>query len=86
VPSQGNPGPENRGIDWPAVVRTLLVQLVVLLALTGAFIGYVDWSSGRAVAEFIGAGNSSVLDRNHHPQSSTPVRTARAQASCDRRD
>jgi hypothetical protein len=86
VSSQDNPSPGNRLTDWPAVVRTLLVQVAVLLALACAFIGYVEWSSDRAVAEFIGAGNASVLDPNHHLQSLTPVRTAKAQATCDRRN
>ena len=86
MPSQDKPSPENSGIDWPAVARTLLLQVVFLLGLACAFIGYVDWSSDRAVAEFIGTGNASVLDPDHHPQSATPVRTAKAHATCDRRD
>jgi hypothetical protein len=86
VPSQDNLGLENSGIDWPAVARTLLLQVVFLLGLACALIGYVDWSSDRAVAEFIGTGNASALDPNHHPQSAAPVRTAKAHPTCDRRD
>ena len=37
MPSPGDPNPEHRGIDWAAIFRTLLVQVVVLLALAGAF-------------------------------------------------
>jgi hypothetical protein len=86
VPSLDSPSPENSGIDWPAVARTLLFQVVFLLGLACAFIGYVDWSSDRAVAEFIGAGHASVLDPDQHPQPLAPIRTAKAHATCDRRD
>jgi hypothetical protein len=86
VPSLDSPSPENSGIDWPAVARTLLFQVVFLLGLACAFIGYVDWSSDRAVAEFIGTGHASVLDPDQHPQPLAPIRTAKAHATCDRRD
>ena len=48
MPSPGNQSPENPGINWLAVVRILLVQVLVLLALSGAIIGYLDWSSDAA--------------------------------------
>jgi hypothetical protein len=54
--------PANRGIDWPAVVRTLLVQVLVLLMLSGGFIRYVNWSSAKAFAEFTSATGSPALD------------------------
>src|ERR1700740_3637256 len=44
-----------RGIDWLAIVRILLMQVLVLAALSAAFVGYVNWSSDRAWEEFIAA-------------------------------
>jgi hypothetical protein len=75
--SLGDQSPENRGIDWPAVVRTLLVQVLVLLALSGAFIGYLRWSSDTNWKEFISAGGLLVPDAKGHRQSSSPVQTVK---------
>jgi hypothetical protein len=47
--------PEHRGIDRLAIARTLIVQVLVLLALSGAFVRYVDWSSAKALADFSAA-------------------------------
>jgi hypothetical protein len=85
VPSRSNQSPENRGIDWLAILRTLLIQVLVLLALSGAVIRYLDWSSDTAWAEFVAAGKSSVLDPGHRPPSSAPVQTVKRRAPCDRR-
>jgi hypothetical protein len=82
VPSPGDQNPEKPGIDWPAIVRTLLVQVLVLLALSVAFVRYVNWSSDAAFAEFIAAGKSSGMDPKHHPQPATPVQTVKGQKLC----
>jgi hypothetical protein len=85
-PRQSNPRQPNRGIDWPAIARTLLVQVVVLLALSGAFIFYLNWSSDVAWQEFLEASEPSVADPNHHAQSSAPVQTVKGQiAACPRK-
>ena len=73
MPTLGNSGQPNRGIDWPAIARTLLVQVVVLLALSGAFIFYLNWSSDVAWQEFIEASEPSAADPNHHAPSAAPV-------------
>jgi hypothetical protein len=100
VPSSGNQSQENsrenrqenrqqnRGIDWPAIVRTLLVQVVVLLALAGAFVGYINWSSDAVWAEFIEASKPSVREPGPRepgprPPSSLPVRAVKGQAPCN---
>ena len=63
MPSPVNQRPETtRGFDWPAIVRTLLAQVLILLALSGAFVGYVNWSSAKAFAEFTSATGSSAPD------------------------
>jgi hypothetical protein len=63
VPSLRNNSPEKRGIDWPAIGKTLLIQLLVLLALSAAFVRYLNWSSDAAWAKL-------------QPQSATSVRAA----------
>ena len=80
LPDQQNP--ENRGIDWLAVARTLLVQVAVLLALAGAFIGYVNWSSEQAVWEFINAGEPALPASHRTSESAAAVRAVKGQAFC----
>jgi len=82
MPSLGNQSPLNRGIDWLGFARILIMQVLVLLALTGAFIRYLDWSSDRAWAEFIAASQSPTPDRKPQPRSSTPVQAVKSQAPC----
>ena len=38
---------------WASIARILLVQVLVLIALSGAIVFYVDWSSKVAFAEFL---------------------------------
>ena len=73
MPSSRNQNPDRRGIDWLAIVRTLLVQVLVLVALSGAFIRYVNWSSDEAFSEFLAASPSSAPVVEPRPQSATPV-------------
>jgi len=82
MPSPGDPNPEHRGIDWAAIFRTLLVQLVVLLALAGAFVGYINWSSHAVFAEFIEASQPSLGESAKPPASAIPVQTAKSKAPC----
>jgi hypothetical protein len=85
VSSPGNQSPEEGGICWLGILRTLLIQVLVLIALAGAVIRYLNWSSDAAWAEFISAGKSSVSDPGPHPQSSTPAQTVKGQKPCYRR-
>ena len=62
MPAFANQSQENRGVDWLAVIRILLVQVLVLLALSGAIIGYIEWSSDAAWAEFIAASKSQASE------------------------
>lgn len=73
MPSSRNQNPDRRGIDWLAIVRTLLVQVLVLVALSGAFIRYVNWSSDAAFSEFLATSRSSAPAAEPRPQSATPV-------------
>jgi hypothetical protein len=85
VPLPGNQSRENRGINWLLIARTLLVQVLVLLALSGAFIRYVNWSSDRALAEFMSAGEPSAASPSHHTQSATPVQNVKGKGHCARK-
>jgi hypothetical protein len=75
----------NSGIDWPGILRTLLVQIIVLVALTGAVVGYLNWSSDVNVTEFMAASQSLAHDPRQHPLFSVPVQTVRGQGHCDRK-
>jgi hypothetical protein len=81
MPSRDDQYPQNRSIKWLAVMRTLLFQVLVLLALAVAFAGYVEWSSEATWAEFIAASEPSALKSGHPPQSS-PVHTVKDQSLC----
>jgi hypothetical protein len=81
VPSSRNQNPDRRGFDWLAIVRTLLIQVLVLVALSGAVIRYVNWSSDEAFSEFLAASQSSVPAAKPRPQSATPVYAITGKAS-----
>jgi flagellar basal body-associated protein FliL len=81
--SSDQASPNNRGMEWPRIVAILLVQLAVLLALSGAAIFYINWSSDVAQAEFMRALEPSMTVRP--PQSPTPVQSVKARAACPRK-
>ena len=84
MPLRDTRGP--RGFDWPAIVKTFLVEIAVLVALAGAFVGYVNWSSEVAFEEFMHADQSSAAaEAEHRPPSSIPVQAVKAKANCDRK-
>jgi hypothetical protein len=45
MPSVSSQRQSTRGISWSGVIRTLLVQIPVLLALGFAVVRYLEWSS-----------------------------------------
>ena len=57
------------GFDWPAILKTLLVEIAVLVALAGAFVFYVSWSSQVAFEEFMDADQSSAAEADHAARS-----------------
>jgi hypothetical protein len=81
--SSDQPSQNNRGLERPRIAAILLVQLAVLLALSGAAIFYVNWSSSVAQAEFIRALEPSMTVRP--PQSPAPVQSVKARAACNRK-
>jgi hypothetical protein len=80
--SPGNQNQENSGINWLAVVRILLVQVLVLLALSGVIIGYLEWSSDAAWAEFIAS--TPWASDTGGPSFRAPVHAVRNPAFCIR--
>ena len=84
MPLSGEQSPETSA-NWLAVARTLLVQVLVLLVLSGAVVFYLRWSSEANWAEFLAASKSSVADPGQRPQSSAPVQTVKHGATCNRR-
>lgn len=71
-----------REIFWLGIIKTLLVQVVVLIALAGAVVWYLNWSSDAAWNEFINASKPPVSGANHHSQSSGRVHTASGKTAC----
>jgi len=82
VPTPDHASSDRQGINWPAVLKTLLFQVFVLLALVGALVGYIEWSSGAAFEEFVAASKPAVQDPKFHLQSATPVRAVKGEATC----
>lgn len=80
MPSPDNQNQTSRGIDWPGIVRIMLAQVLVLLALSGALIFYLNWSSDASWADFIGANQSSASEPAQQRQSWAPVQTATVQS------
>jgi TRAP-type uncharacterized transport system fused permease subunit len=84
VSSLDNQSLKHRGLDWPGIVKTLLIQVLVLLALSAAIVGYLNWSSDVAWTEFIAASTSSVSEPRPYSRSSIPVQTVRDKTHCHR--
>ena len=75
----------NRNIDRLGIARILLVQSLALLALAGAAVWYVNWSSDIAWREFISANQPRVSSPGHQGQSTAPVRPVKGGTACARR-
>lgn len=77
----GHQNPEPSRIDWLGISRILLVQVLVLLALSAAFIRYLDWSSDQAWAEFSRAVRSAPVAT----QPAMPVQAVKDRMRCARK-
>jgi hypothetical protein len=73
----------SRGIDRSRIAAIALAQLVVFLAILGAAIFYLNWSSSIAQAEFMRAMEPPMSVRP--PQSSAPVQSVKARTACTRK-
>lgn len=72
----------NRTIDRLGIVRILLVQVMVLLALAGAVVRYVNWSSEVAWQEFLSASRPALAGASRQSQPPAPVQTVKSKAVC----
>ncbi len=70
-----NHGPANRNSQqdlyqraWPSIVRIIILEILLLLALSGALVFYLNWSSEVALSEFMsGASHSLQAVKVHSP-------------------
>jgi flagellar basal body-associated protein FliL len=83
MPSSEGQSGQSRGSNWRGILATLLVQVLVLAAVSVAAIYYVNWSSQAALAEFAGAVKPSVSD--HWRRFSSPIQPVKGRMSCARR-
>jgi flagellar basal body-associated protein FliL len=85
--STGQQSKLNRYIDWLMIVRIMLVQVLVLVALAGAVVWYLNWSSDAAWQEFISTHKPPVSSPNGQPQSQSqaPVQAVKGKAGCRRK-
>jgi hypothetical protein len=72
----------NSQFGWRGIGTTLAVELLTLLALAFAVVGYVEWSSNAAVAAFMSATESSAYDPNHSNETPTPVQSLQGRTGC----
>jgi len=63
---------------WPSIVRIIVLEILVLLALAVAIVAYLNWSSEAAFAEFLAASKPSAAA----PSSS--LHAVKGHAPCDR--
>jgi hypothetical protein len=75
---------QTRGFDWLGIARILILQILVLLGLTGAVVRYVNWSSDAAWEEFSGVSKSAALEAKARPRSAKPAEAAKRPGSCPR--
>jgi hypothetical protein len=79
MPSLANSSTANRQRFWPSIARILLIEVLVLVALSGAVVGYLNWSSEAAWAEFMAASAQSAQAPN------PSLHAVKNQTSCDRK-
>jgi hypothetical protein len=52
---------------WPSIVRIIVLEILLLLALSGALVFYLNWSSEAAVSEFMSGGSQPLQAAKHRP-------------------
>jgi hypothetical protein len=63
---------------WVSIARIFLVEVLVLVALSAGAIGYVNWSSKVAWAEFLATSKLPAVE------SDSALRAIKHQTPCDR--
>ena len=72
----------NSQIHWQGIGTTVAVVLLTVLALAFAIVGYVEWSSNTAVAEFMSATKSSASDPKHSNKPPAPIQSLKGRTGC----
>ena len=72
----------NSQIHLRGIGTTVAVVLPTLLALAFAVVGYVEWSSNAALAEFMSTTESSASDPNHSNESPAPTQSLKGRTGC----
>jgi len=52
---------------WPSIVRIIILEILLLLALSGAFVFYLNWSSEAAMSEFMAGGSQPLQATKGRP-------------------
>jgi hypothetical protein len=78
VPSPADNAKAPRQGFWPSIARIFVVEILALLVLSAAVVGYVNWSSEAAWAEFIAASKLAA------PAANLPVLSVKGKRSCTR--
>jgi LPS O-antigen subunit length determinant protein (WzzB/FepE family) len=52
---------------WPSIVRIIILEILLLLALSGAFVFYLNWSSEAALSEFMAGGGQPLQAAKDRP-------------------
>ena len=73
--SVANNSPAKSQRSWPAIIRILLIEVLVLIALSSAIVSYLKWSSDAAWAEFNAASNLRAPG--------SPIQTVKGHMPCD---
>jgi Tfp pilus assembly protein PilO len=53
--------------SWPSIVRMIVLEIVLLLALAAALVYYLNWSSEAAMSEFMATGQPQLHAVKDHP-------------------
>jgi flagellar basal body-associated protein FliL len=75
------PPQQRRGFDWLGTLRILIIQVLVLVALSGAFIRYLNWSSEKEWAEFVSTSRTAAPEAKAYPRTEPPLQAVKAQAT-----
>jgi hypothetical protein len=83
MPSRSQAGQNDYGVHWRRIITTLVVQIAILLALSGAAVLYLGWSSNSAQAEFMRAIESASGPSRLQPP--TAIHSVKSRSVCPRR-
>jgi hypothetical protein len=78
MPSPATNSTANHRNSWLAIAGIFVIEILVLIALAGAIVAYLNWSSDVAFAEFLTATKLSTAA----PYS--PFQAVKGHAPCDR--